>query len=53
METKDVKGPEDLAYRFRNVKFECAIVVEEGKKTNMLLSPTSVPGSKDWHEFRV
>lgn len=52
-ETKDVTGPEDLAYRFRNVKFERAIVVEEGKRTNMLLTLTSVPGSKDWHEFRV
>ncbi|KAK3313628.1 hypothetical protein B0H66DRAFT_503226, partial [Apodospora peruviana] len=52
-ETKDVAGPGDLAYRFRNVKFDRAVVVEEGKPTHMLLTLASVPGSKDWHEFRV
>ncbi|KAI4865388.1 hypothetical protein F4820DRAFT_469755 [Hypoxylon rubiginosum] len=52
-ETKDIKGPADLAYRFRNVKFDRAVVVEEGKPTTLLLALVSVPGSNDWHEFRV
>lgn len=52
-ETKDVTGPGDLAYRFRNVKFDRAVVLEEGKPTHLLLTLASVPGSSDWHEFRV
>lgn len=45
--------PSDLAYRFRNVKFDRAVVVEEGKPTTLLLTLASVPGSDEWHEFRV
>lgn len=52
-ETKGVKIPADLAYRFRNVKFDRAVVVEEGKPTTLLLTLASVPGSNEWHEFRV
>ncbi|KAK3328393.1 hypothetical protein B0T19DRAFT_357739 [Cercophora scortea] len=52
-EAEEIEGPGDLAYRFRNVKFDRAVVLEEGKPTNILLSLASVPGSKDWHEFRV
>ena len=52
-ETEGVRGANDLAYRFRNIKFDRAVVVEETKPTTILLSLTAVPGSKDWHEFRV
>jgi acyl transferase domain-containing protein len=52
-ETEDITGPNDLAYRFRNIKFDRAVVVEEGKPTTILLSLTTVPGNKDWHEFRI
>lgn len=52
-ETEDVRGANDLAYRFRNIKFDRAVVVEETKPTTILLSLTAVPGNKDWHEFRV
>lgn len=52
-ETKDVTGPGDLAYRFRNVKFDRAVVLEEGKPTHLLVTLASVPGSNNWHEFRV
>ncbi|KAK4215364.1 hypothetical protein QBC37DRAFT_459225 [Rhypophila decipiens] len=52
-ETKHVNGPGDLAYRFRNVKFDRAVVLEEGKPKHILLTLAAVPGSKDWHEFRV
>ncbi|KAK1988407.1 hypothetical protein LZ30DRAFT_766139 [Colletotrichum cereale] len=52
-ETKLVTGPGDLAYRFRNVKFDRAIVLEEGKPTSILLTLAGVPGSPDWQEFRV
>ena len=52
-ETEDAKGANDLAYRFRNIKFDRAVVVEETKPTTILISLTAVPGNKDWHEFRV
>ncbi|KAH9844894.1 Polyketide synthase [Teratosphaeria destructans] len=45
--------PNDLCYRFRNVKFERAVVVEENKPTTILLTLSAVPGSKDWHEWRI
>ncbi|KAJ8063559.1 hypothetical protein OCU04_007431 [Sclerotinia nivalis] len=48
-----VSSPNELAYRFRNVKFDRAIVVEEGKPTTIMLMLSKVPGSKDWHEFRI
>ncbi|PQE04373.1 Acyl transferase acyl hydrolase lysophospholipase protein [Rutstroemia sp. NJR-2017a BVV2] len=48
-----VSSPNDLAYRFRNVKLTRAIMVDEGKPTTILLSLNKVPGSKDWHEFKI
>ncbi|OQE88936.1 hypothetical protein PENNAL_c0015G05170 [Penicillium nalgiovense] len=45
--------PNDLCYRFRNVKFERAVVVEENKPTTIMLTLSKVPGSKDWHEWRI
>ncbi|KAH4043321.1 hypothetical protein HBI56_213740 [Parastagonospora nodorum] len=36
-------APNDLSYRFRNVKFNRALVV----------TLNQVPGGKDWHEFRI
>lgn len=45
--------PNDLCYRFRNVKFERAVVVEENGPTTILLTLSKVPGSKDWHEWRI
>ena len=48
-----VASPNELAYRFRNVKFDRAVVVEEGKPTTIMLTLSKVPGSKDWHEFRI
>ncbi|QKX62342.1 uncharacterized protein TRUGW13939_09501 [Talaromyces rugulosus] len=52
-ETSSVQSPGDLAYRFRNIKFDRAVVLEEGKPAKLLLSLMDVPGSKDWHQFRV
>ncbi|KAI0473335.1 putative polyketide synthase [Xylariaceae sp. FL0804] len=48
-----VSSPNELAYRFRNVKFNRAVVVEESKPTTILLTLSKVPGSRDWHEFRI
>ena len=50
---KAVNSPNELAYRFRNVRFDRAVVVEEGKPTTITLTLSKVLGSKDWHEFRV
>ncbi|ATY62880.1 Beta-ketoacyl synthase [Cordyceps militaris] len=49
----DVAAINDLAYRFRNVKFEKALVVEEDKDTEVMLWLTQKPGSKSWHEFVI
>ncbi|TGO19734.1 hypothetical protein BPAE_0334g00010 [Botrytis paeoniae] len=48
-----VSSANELAYRFRNVKFDRAVVIEEGKPTTIMLMLSKVPGSKDWHEFRI
>lgn len=50
---ENISSANDLAYRFRNVKFERAVVVEENKRTTILLTLSRVPWSKDWHEFRI
>ena len=46
-------APNDLSYRFRNVRFSRAMVLEEGKDVLITFSLTKVPGSKDWHEFHI
>ena len=46
-------APNDLCYRFRNVRFSRALVLEEGKDALIMFTLTKVPGSKDWHEFRI
>ncbi|KAK3307388.1 uncharacterized protein B0T15DRAFT_484525 [Chaetomium strumarium] len=46
-------APNDLCYRFRNVKFSRALVIEENKDVMLTLSLTRVPGDKHWHEFRI
>jgi acyl transferase domain-containing protein len=48
-----VASPNELAYRFRNVKFDRAVVVEETKPTTIMLTLSTVPSSKHWHEFRI
>ena len=48
-----LSSPNELAYRFRNVKFDRAVVVEENKPTTIMLTLSKVHGSKDWHEFRI
>lgn len=46
-------APNDLCYRFRNVRFNRAMVLEEEKQLQITFTLTVVPGSKDWHEFRI
>ncbi|KAI1460694.1 hypothetical protein F4805DRAFT_372476 [Annulohypoxylon moriforme] len=43
----------DLCYRFRNVHFKRALVLEEGKDVVISLTLSAVPGDKHWHEFRI
>ncbi|KAJ2981030.1 hypothetical protein NUW58_g6791 [Xylaria curta] len=43
----------DLRYRFRNVRFRKALVLEEGKNVTILFTLTEVFSSKHWHEFRI
>ena len=50
---ENVHSANDLCYRFRNVRFDKALVVEEEKEVNVMLSLTQQPGSIDWHEFRI
>lgn len=46
-------APNELCYQFRNTRFSRALVVEEGKDVILMLTLNKVPGSKDWHEFRI
>jgi acyl transferase domain-containing protein len=48
-----VTSPNQLAYRLRNIRFDKALVLEDGKDAGVLLWLTEQPGSKDWHEFRI
>lgn len=48
-----VTSPGDLAYRLRNIKFDKALVLEDGKDAEVMLWLTQQPGSKEWHEFRI
>ncbi|KAI1495101.1 putative polyketide synthase [Biscogniauxia mediterranea] len=50
---ENISSPNELAYRFRNVKFDRAVVVEEGKPTTIMLTLSAVPGSADWHAFHI
>lgn len=45
--------PNELAYCFRNVRFQRAMVVEENRDVRMMLTMNKVPGGDDWHEFRI
>ncbi|KAK9424265.1 putative Ketosynthase family 3 (KS3) domain-containing protein [Seiridium unicorne] len=42
-----------LCYRFRNVRFNKALVLEEKKNVTMLFTLTAVSNSKSWHEFHI
>ncbi len=46
-------SPNDLCYRFKNVRFERALVVEEDKRVMLEISLSPIAGSKDWHEFSI
>ncbi|KAK0635463.1 hypothetical protein B0T17DRAFT_485578 [Bombardia bombarda] len=48
-----INSPNELSYKFRNIRFDKALVLEEDKDAVILLSLSQVPGSKDWHEFRI
>lgn len=48
-----VSSLNELAYRFRNVNFKRALVVKKGKTTIIMMTLSKMPGSKDWHEFRI
>lgn len=48
------ESPNELAYRFRNVRFKRALVLEPGKDMPLMVTLAKVHGSNDeWHEFRV
>ncbi|KAI9148345.1 putative polyketide synthase protein [Paramyrothecium foliicola] len=47
------RSANDLSYRFRNVRFDKALVIEDGKDIPMLLTLTPQDGGKDWHHFRI
>ena len=46
---------EELAYHLRNMRFDRAMVIEEGKPVTILSTLSEVPdiGIKDWHHFRI
>ena len=47
-------GAGALQYHLRNIKFDRALVLEEGTESKIMLSLNPLAGTKDtWHEFRV
>ncbi|KAF2993299.1 putative PKS-like protein biosynthetic cluster, partial [Neopestalotiopsis sp. 37M] len=52
-EAGHLSSPNQLAYRFRNVKFDRAVVVEDAQPTNLVVTLASLTGSQEWHEFRI
>ncbi|KAL8923196.1 MAG: hypothetical protein Q9208_004759 [Pyrenodesmia sp. 3 TL-2023] len=49
----DVTSSKDFCYRMRNIRFEKALVLEEGKEVVIMLSLNQQAGNKDWVEFRI
>ncbi|KAA8565524.1 hypothetical protein EYC84_009381 [Monilinia fructicola] len=48
-----ISSPNDLSYRFKNIRFGKALVLEDDKEPAMLLTLTQRHGSKDWQEFCI
>ncbi|KAL8860961.1 MAG: hypothetical protein Q9178_002716 [Gyalolechia marmorata] len=48
-----VTSSRDFCYRLRNIRFEKALVLEEGKGVVIMLSLNQQAGNKDWEEFRI
>lgn len=46
-------GPNDFAYRVRNVRFMRAMVLEEGNVVQITTTLSKIPGDKHWHEFHI
>lgn len=48
------KSVSDMNYRFRNVKFEKALVLEDGVDAKVILTLTPSPGTNNpWYDFNV
>lgn len=43
----------ELAYRFRNISYQRAMVVGDDKPTTIVVTLAVVHGNSDWHEFRI
>lgn len=52
-EASMVPSRNDLCYRFRNVRFNRAMVLEEGRDVMVSTTLMPVSGSKDWHQFSI
>ncbi|KAI1319318.1 putative polyketide synthase [Xylariaceae sp. FL0255] len=48
-----IAAPNELAYRFRDVKFSRAVIVEEEKPTTLMLTMQAMPGDSSWNEFKI
>jgi acyl transferase domain-containing protein len=52
-DTAGISSPNQLAYRFRNIKFDRAVVLEDSQPTDLVVTLASIPGNAAWHEFRI
>ena len=43
----------ELAYRFRNITYQRAMVLRDDKPTTIVVNLAGVHGIGDWHEFRI
>ncbi|EDN99357.1 hypothetical protein SS1G_02211 [Sclerotinia sclerotiorum 1980 UF-70] len=50
---KTINSPNELCYRFRNIRFAKPLVLEDDKVSTVLLSLTQKHGVTDWQEFRI
>jgi acyl transferase domain-containing protein/NADPH:quinone reductase-like Zn-dependent oxidoreductase len=48
-----VKAANDLCYHLRNVRIRKALVLEDGKEADVMISLSQAPGMPGWQEFRI
>lgn len=48
-----VKAANDLCYHLRNVRIQKALVLEDGKEADVMVSLNQVIGMPGWQEFRI
>jgi acyl transferase domain-containing protein/NADPH:quinone reductase-like Zn-dependent oxidoreductase len=48
-----IPAANDLCYRFRNVRIRKALVLEDGREADVMVSLNEATNNTDWYEFRI